>query len=82
MKDKTIERAKGLLAPALVLHTNIVAEKAAGIYVEGADGKRYMDFSSGLATVNIGHNHPSVVKAANEQTKDSSTQDAYSDTIR
>ncbi len=68
MKDKTIERAKGLLAPALVLHTNIVAEKAEGVYVHGADGRRYMDFSSGLATVNIGHNHPSVVKAAKEQT--------------
>jgi len=69
MKDKTIERAKGLLAPALVLHTNIIAKKALGVYVHGADGKRYMDFSSGLATVNIGHNHPSVVKAAKEQTE-------------
>ena len=69
MKDKTIERAKGLLAPALVLHTDINAKKALGVYVHGADGKRYMDFSSGLATVNIGHNHPSVVKAAKEQTE-------------
>lgn len=65
--NNTIAKAKALLTPALVFHTNIVAVKAEGIYVWGNDGKRYMDFSSGLATVNIGHCPPSVIAAAREQ---------------
>lgn len=65
--DKTISSGKDLLTPALVFHTDIVAVKAEGIYVWGADGKRYMDFSSGLATTNIGHCHPAVVSAARVQ---------------
>jgi len=62
-----ITRAKALLTPALVFHTDIVAVKAEGIYVWGADGRRYMDFSSGLATVNIGHCPPPVMAAARDQ---------------
>lgn len=41
--------------------------KAEGIYFWDADGKRYIDFSSQLMNVNIGHQHPRVVKAIQEQ---------------
>jgi 4-aminobutyrate aminotransferase len=41
--------------------------KAQGLYLYGLDGKRYMDFMSGFGVVNVGHNHPRVVKAAREQ---------------
>lgn len=41
--------------------------KAEGIYFWDADGKRYMDFSSQLMNMNIGHQHPAVVKAIQEQ---------------
>src|SRR3989344_5703314 len=67
MKNNLINRAKRLFTPALIFHTDIVVKKAEGLYVESTDGKRYMDFSSGLATTNIGHCHPSVVKAAKKQ---------------
>ena len=63
------KKAKQLLTPALVFHTGITAEKATGIYVEAADGKRYMDFSSGLATANIGHCPPEVIRAVSKQAK-------------
>lgn len=66
-KDNVIKKAKRHLTPALVFHTEIIAEKAEGIYVYGADGARYMDFSSGLAVTNVGHCHPAVVKAAKDQ---------------
>jgi 4-aminobutyrate aminotransferase len=65
--DSYLERAKDVLTNALVFHTGIVAKKASGIYVEDLDGRRYMDFTSGLATVNIGHNHPGVVDAIKRQ---------------
>ncbi|MBI5286142.1 MAG: aspartate aminotransferase family protein [Deltaproteobacteria bacterium] len=67
MKDDLIGKAKGLFTPALVFHTNILVKKAEGLYVESVDGKRYMDFSSGLATTNIGHCPPRVVEAAKRQ---------------
>jgi taurine--2-oxoglutarate transaminase len=45
----------------------IPMERAEGIYVWDANGKRYMDWSSQLVNVNLGHSHPHVVKAIQEQ---------------
>jgi 4-aminobutyrate aminotransferase len=70
MGDNLIKRAKEVLTPALIMHTDVVAKKAQGIYVEGTDGKKYMDFSSGLVTTNTGHNHPVVVEAIKKQAGD------------
>ena len=41
--------------------------RAEGVYFWDADGKRYIDFSSQLMNVNIGHQHPKVVRAIQEQ---------------
>ncbi len=41
--------------------------RAEGIYFWDTDGKRYIDFSSQLMNTNIGHQHPKVVKAIQEQ---------------
>ncbi|MFQ5586244.1 MAG: aspartate aminotransferase family protein [Thermodesulfobacteriota bacterium] len=67
MTDNLITRAREALTAALVIHTDIVAKRAEGVYVEDEDGTRYMDFTSGLATTNTGHNHPRVVEAIKEQ---------------
>jgi len=45
----------------------IPAVRAEGVYFWDADGKRYLDFSSQLVNVNIGHQHPKVVRAIQEQ---------------
>jgi len=41
--------------------------KAERIYFWDADGKRYIDFSSQLMNLNIGHQHPKVIRAIQEQ---------------
>ena len=41
--------------------------RAEGVYFWDADGKRYLDWSSQLINVNIGHGHPHVIKAIQEQ---------------
>lgn len=41
--------------------------KAEGTYLYTADGKRYLDFTSGIAVTNVGHGHPRVLAAAREQ---------------
>ncbi|PJF26331.1 MAG: aspartate aminotransferase family protein, partial [Phototrophicales bacterium] len=38
-----------------------------GVYIYDANDKRYIDWSSQLVNVNIGHSHPHVVKAIQEQ---------------
>lgn len=40
---------------------------AKGVYLYDYDGKKYIDFSSGLMNVNIGHAHPKVTEAVVEQ---------------
>lgn len=45
----------------------IPVTKAEGVYFWDADGKRYLDFSSQLMNTNIGHQHPKVVKAIQDQ---------------
>src|SRR5688572_7056473 len=42
-------------------------ERAEGIYLYGAQGKRYIDLISGISVSNLGHGYPSVVKAVQEQ---------------
>lgn len=41
--------------------------KAAGIHLWDANGKSYLDMISGFSVCNIGHSHPLVVKAIQEQ---------------
>src|SRR4030042_3747767 len=40
---------------------------AEGIYFWDSNGKRYIDFSSQLMNMNIGHQHPKVIKAIQDQ---------------
>ncbi len=62
-----VSRSKAVIAPSLAFVTDIHAVKAEGVWITAADGKRYLDFSSGLAVANIGHNHPAVAAAAKVQ---------------
>jgi taurine--2-oxoglutarate transaminase len=45
----------------------IIIERGEGVYVYDAEGKRYLDWASQLVNVNIGHSHPKVVRAIQEQ---------------
>lgn len=41
--------------------------KAEGIHIWDKDGKKYVDLIAGFSVCNIGHSHPKVVKAVQEQ---------------
>jgi taurine--2-oxoglutarate transaminase len=45
----------------------IPVARAEGVYLWDVEGRRYLDFSSQLMNVNIGHSHPRVVAAIKEQ---------------
>lgn len=55
------------LAPTSPAPMNIEMVKASGIYMWDADGKRYTDLISGFSVANIGHSHPSVIQAVQQQ---------------
>lgn len=42
-------------------------ERAEGIYIYDTDGKAYMDMISGFSVANIGHSHPKVIEAVQQQ---------------
>lgn len=46
---------------------DIVLDRGEGSYVYASDGRRWLDFSSGIAVTNTGHAHPRVVKAITDQ---------------
>lgn len=52
------------LAPSMAKdHPNLPVVKSEGCYYYGVDGKKYLDFTSGIAVENVGHRHPKVVEA-------------------
>ena len=58
---------EGLLAEVLGYETNEVASQALGSDVTTYTGAEYLDFTSGIAVHALGHNHPDVVKAIQDQ---------------
>ena len=46
---------------------DVVFERGEGSYLYAADGRRYVDFTSGIAVNALGHCHPYLVKALIEQ---------------
>jgi putrescine aminotransferase len=45
----------------------IEIEKAEGVYMYGPDGESYLDLISGIGVSNVGHRHPKVIQAIQEQ---------------
>src|SRR3954466_11189865 len=45
----------------------IPVARAKGIYFWTPDGKRFIDFNSQLMCVNVGHGHPTIIRAIQEQ---------------
>ncbi len=41
--------------------------KGTGVFLETADGETYLDFGAGIAVASLGHAHPKLVSALNEQ---------------
>ncbi|MFE5583983.1 aspartate aminotransferase family protein [Kitasatospora sp. NPDC056531] len=55
------------LSPVLKQATPVVAVRGEGLHLYDADGRRYLDFTSGVGVTSTGHCHPRVVEAVREQ---------------
>jgi 4-aminobutyrate aminotransferase len=58
---------KERLSPILTRYTNIEVDHGEGPYLYATDGRRYLDFTTGIGVTNTGHCHPKVVAAAQAQ---------------
>ncbi|GAB1471193.1 aminotransferase class III-fold pyridoxal phosphate-dependent enzyme [Chloroflexota bacterium] len=55
------------MTPAWSRIFNFVADRAEGSYIYTEDGRKLLDFTSGIGVTNTGHCHPKVVEAIREQ---------------
>ena len=62
-----LARHENIIAPVIAFDTEVIAERAEGLWVTDVNGNRWADFACGTAVTNLGHNHPAVVSAANDQ---------------
>ncbi len=61
------ERCQQVMPPMALRVTDLGVTKGSGAYLYTDDGRKILDFASGIAVCNLGHNHPRVVEAAKKQ---------------
>ena len=62
-----VERKERVIAAPLSLVHPIVTAEGRGATLTDVDGNTYIDFTGGVGCLNVGHSHPKVVEAAQEQ---------------
>jgi 4-aminobutyrate aminotransferase/(S)-3-amino-2-methylpropionate transaminase len=62
-----LARKERVVADALSVFLPVVVEDARGATITDVDGNTFIDFTGGVGCLNVGHSHPDVVAAAQEQ---------------
>jgi 4-aminobutyrate aminotransferase / (S)-3-amino-2-methylpropionate transaminase / 5-aminovalerate transaminase len=62
-----LERKAKVVAEPLSVFLPVVIEEAHGATITDVDGNTFIDFTGGVGCLNVGHSHPQVVGAAQEQ---------------
>ncbi len=62
-----VKKDEVFISPSYVRFYPLVVESGRGCVVRDVDGNEYIDFNSGLACLNVGHNHPKVIEAIKRQ---------------
>jgi len=62
-----LEREQRSVARPLIVHVPVIAASASGATITDVDGNTFLDFVGGVGVMNVGHNHPRVVRAIHEQ---------------
>lgn len=65
--DVLLGRRSAALSAGIGLIHPIFAERAENAEIWDADGRRYIDFASGIAVTNCGHRHPKIIEAVSRQ---------------
>ncbi|MBM3676558.1 MAG: 4-aminobutyrate--2-oxoglutarate transaminase [Actinobacteria bacterium] len=62
-----LEREREAVAKPLLVHLPVFAAKAEGSTITDVDGNTFIDFAGGVGVLNVGHGHPRVIEAVQEQ---------------
>ena len=62
-----VKRDSDAISPSYTRYYPLVVDSGHDCIVKDVDGNEYIDFNSGLACLNVGHNHPKIVKAIKSQ---------------
>ncbi len=62
-----VKRDSAVISPSYTRYYPLVVASGNKYIVKDVDGNEYIDFNSGLACLNVGHNHPKIVKAIKSQ---------------
>lgn len=62
-----VKKDARFISPSYARFYPLVVESGRDCIVKDVDGNEYIDFNSGLACLNVGHNHPKVVSAIKNQ---------------
>jgi 4-aminobutyrate aminotransferase/(S)-3-amino-2-methylpropionate transaminase len=62
-----LDRIRASVAAPLAITFPVVAAEARGARLTDVDGNTFIDFAGGVGCLNVGHSHPHVVQAAQEQ---------------
>ena len=68
-REKLAERRARAVAPAAYSIHPFYPQRAEGSYLWDTDGNKYLDWSTGIAVMNIGHSHPKVLEAVRAQSE-------------
>lgn len=68
--ESLYERCMKVMPPVVKRATTMGVTKGEGCYLWSEDGRKILDFASGVAVCNLGHNHQKVVEAAEKQMKE------------
>ena len=64
-----IKRDAHVISQSMARQYPLVLERAQDVNLWDVDGNRYLDFTAGFAVMNVGWNHPQVVRAVEQQAK-------------
>src|SRR5918912_4488046 len=62
-----LERKRRVVADPLSVYLPVVIAEGRGATVTDVDGNTFIDFTGGVGCLNVGHSHPRVVEAAQQQ---------------
>jgi 4-aminobutyrate aminotransferase / (S)-3-amino-2-methylpropionate transaminase / 5-aminovalerate transaminase len=62
-----LDRKERVIADPLSIYIPVVIERGRGATLTDVDGNTFIDFTGGVGCLNVGHSHPRVVEAAQEQ---------------
>src|SRR3954449_12499873 len=65
--QKILERKDRVIADPLSIYLPVVIERGEGATLTDVDGNTFIDFTGGVGCLNVGHAHPHVVEAVQEQ---------------